>query len=193
MVLVIQSYTRLASLMGWSLERALRALRFDYADVLLLGLWNKPVPSAIFDAAQRLRERGLTRFVGLSTHQRQQVPRLAAAGSGIDVIHFRYNAAHPGAEQDIFPALPASNLPGLVSFTATSWKQLLDPKKTPSGLATPTAADCYRFVLSRPEVDVCMTGPSTAAHMDEALRALDAPVMSSEELAWMKKVGTAVR
>src|SRR4051794_21100299 len=35
--LVIQSYSRIAGMVGWSLERALRALHFDHADVLLLG------------------------------------------------------------------------------------------------------------------------------------------------------------
>ena len=44
----------------------------------------------------------------------------------------------------------------------------------PKGERAPTATDCYRFVLSRPEVDVCMTGPANAAQMDEALEALRA-------------------
>ena len=37
-LLVTQSYSRLASLVGPSLQRALRTLGFDYTDVLLLGL-----------------------------------------------------------------------------------------------------------------------------------------------------------
>ena len=60
----------------------------------------------------------------------------------------------------------------MVSYTATNWGQLMNPKKTPNNEKTPTAADCYRFVLKRPEVDVCMTGPSNAQQMDEALEAL---------------------
>ena len=147
----------------------------------------------ILDAAQALRQRGLTRFIAVSTHQRTTVPRLAAPGSGIDVIHFRYNAAHPGAEQDIFPRLADEKRAGLVAFTATSWKQLLSARKVPKGERVPTAADCYRFVLSRHEVDVCMTGPSTAAHVEDSLRALDAGPMSPDELEWMKRAGRAVR
>jgi len=42
----------------------------------------------------------------------------------------------------------------------------------PKGERVPTATDCYRYVLSRPEVDVCMTGPSNAARMEEAFEAL---------------------
>ena len=140
-----------------------------------------------------MQQRGLVRHLAVSTHKRTQVPVFCQAGSGIDVVHFRYNAAHPGAEKDIFPHLAPAGRPGLVSFTATSWRQLLKGGKLPQGDRVPTALDCYRFVLSRPEVDVCMTGPSTAAHVDEALQALQSPVMSDEELLWMKKVGEIVR
>ena len=49
--LVIQSYSRIAALIPWSLERALRKLGADHADVLLLGLWNKQVSPRILDAA----------------------------------------------------------------------------------------------------------------------------------------------
>ena len=200
--LVIQSYTRMASLMGWSLERALRTLTFDHADVLLLGMWNKAVPPRILDAARELKRRGLVRFLGVSTHHRAMVPQFAAADD-FDIVHFRYNAAHPGAEQDIFPHLPAINRPGMVSFTATSWGQLVGQTNVmarianpshpiPKGERVPTATDCYRFVLSRPEVDVCMTGPSNEARMNEALEALQLGPMTEEELAWMYRVGRAV-
>ncbi len=200
-VLVIQSYTRVASLMSWSLERALRALSFEYTDVLLLGLWNKQVPPRILDAARRLKERGLVRFLAVSTHKRSLVPQLAA-GRDFDIVHFRYNAAHPGAEKDIFPHLPAAGRPGMVSFTATSWGRLLGKAplqgllpgthRLPKSERVPTAADCYRYVLTRSEVDVCLTGPANAAQMKEALEALRLGPMSQDELAWMRRVGRAV-
>ncbi len=191
-VLVLQSYTRVAGMLGWSVERGLRSVRLDYADVLLLGLWNKPVPTRILDAARRLRERGLVRFLAVSCHHRPFVPELAASPD-CDVVHFRYNAAHPGAETDIFPRLPAEGRAGLVAYTATSWGQLLKPSRVPRGERVPSGADCYRFVLARPEVDVCMTGPSNASQMEEALKALERGPMTEEELAWMRRVGAAVR
>jgi len=188
-------------MMAGSLERALRALSFDHADVLLLGMWNKPVPPRILDAARQLCQRGRVRFLAVSTHQRTLVPQIVAAND-FDVVHFRYNAAHPGAEKDIFPHLPAINRPGLVSFTATSWGQLLGKSglqgffmgahPLPQGERAPTAADCYRYVLSRPEVDVCLTGPADAAQMDSALEALRRGPMTEDELAWMQRVGRVV-
>ncbi|MGA2770880.1 MAG: aldo/keto reductase [Bryobacteraceae bacterium] len=204
MVLVIQSYSRMAALVGRSLERALRAIGYDHADLLLLGMWQKPVPPRILDAAREAQRRGLVRHLAVSTHRRRLVPEIAR-GADYDVVHFRYNAAHPGAEHDIFPHLPAGDRPGLVSFTATSWGQLTRSARgianwrqwfgggsIPKGERTPTGADCYRFVLAQPDVDVCLTGPATAQHVDEALEALRRGPMTPEELDWMRHVGRAV-
>jgi aryl-alcohol dehydrogenase-like predicted oxidoreductase len=201
-VLVIQSYARVAGLVGWSLERALRALDYECADVLLLGMWNKPVAPKILDAAQALKRRGLVRFLAVSTHRRTLVPRLALYDD-YDTVHFRYNAAHPGAEKEIFPLLPPYKRPGMVAFTATSWGQLTgNPKQPaqwimggrplPKDERVPTATDCYRYILSRPEVDVCMTGPADEKRMNEALEAQRLGPMSEEELAWMRRVGRAI-
>ncbi len=187
-VLVIQSYSRIAALVSWSLERALRALGYDHADVLLLGMWNKMPGQRMIDAALEVQRRGLVRFLGISTHNRPLVPAL---GTQFDVVHFRYNAVHTGAERDIFPVLPA-NPPGLVSFTATSWRQLMNSRRIPAGERRPTAIDAYRFVLTRPEVDVCLTGPGNAEQAREAFRALELGPMSEDELAWMRRVGDAI-
>lgn len=190
-VLVIQSYSRVAGLLAWSLERALRSLHLDHADVLLLGLWNKPVPARILDAARRVRDRGLVRFLAVSSHNRPLVARIASEND-FDVIHFRYNAVHTGAERDIFPHLPGAGRPGMVAYTATNWGQLLRHAKIPKNEKIPTAADCYRFVLARSEVDICMTGPANAAQMEHALEALRLGPMSDDELQWMRRVGQAI-
>jgi predicted aldo/keto reductase-like oxidoreductase len=81
--------------------------------------------------------------------------------------------------------------PGIVSFTATSWGELLTVKKLPSGEKLPTAADAYRFVLSNPNIDVCLTGPKSSEQFSAALDDFDEGPMSEEELAWMRRVGDA--
>jgi aryl-alcohol dehydrogenase-like predicted oxidoreductase len=190
-VIVVQTYTRVAALMRPSLERALRKLGIDHADLLLLGWWNQRPPRRILDAALSLRDRGLARHVMISCHNRP------AFSSYIDdpsygAIMVRYNAAHPGAEREVFPLLREGR-PGVVSYTATRWGSLLKPELTPSGEATPRPSDCYRFALSNAHVDVCLTGPGDAAELDESFAALDRGSMSEEEIAWMKRVGAAVR
>jgi aryl-alcohol dehydrogenase-like predicted oxidoreductase len=123
---LLQSYSPVAALLAPSVERALRALHFDYTDVLLLGMWNRAVPPRILDACRKLRERRLVRRLAVSTHKRPLIARLAA-DPDFDIFHVRYNAVHRGAEREVFPLLPEQNPPGLVAFTATSWRQLLGP------------------------------------------------------------------
>lgn len=190
LVLVVQTFTRAASLMRSSLEKALRATGTEYTDLLLLGWWNAAPPRRILDAALALREAGKTRHVMISCHHRPSVPALAA-DPAFDAVMVRYNAAHTGAEREVFPHLEAPR-PGVVAFTATRWGALLDRRLTPPGEATPRASDCYRFVLSNPSVDVCVTGPKNGAELDEAMAALDRGPMTDDELGWMRRVGEAV-
>ena len=77
MVLVLQSYMLSPRLITWNVERGLRRLNFGHADVLLLGHVTRDVPEPTLDAWRRLRDRGLVRFLAVSTHQRALVPALA--------------------------------------------------------------------------------------------------------------------
>jgi aryl-alcohol dehydrogenase-like predicted oxidoreductase len=193
-VVALQSYDRTGALMAPFVERGLRSLALEHADVLILG-WHGSAPSRrVLDAALRLRERGLVRFLALSGHHRPLFADIANdPASAFDVLMFRYSAAHRGAEREIFPALPSENCPGVTCYTATRWGQLLDPKRMPPGEAPLTAADCYRFVLSNPLVDLCMTGPATARQMEEAVRAFALGPLSEEEDARIRRIGDAVR
>jgi len=190
--LVIQSYSRVAALVPWSLERALKSLGMVHADILLLGLWNKDVSPAIFDQALQLRERGLVRALAVSTHNRPQAAAIANHNGNVDVLHVRYNAVHPGAERDIFSKLPVPEIrPGIVTFTSTCWGDLMKPDKVPVGDKVPSAGDCYRFNLTNPAVDLCLTGPRSVADLTAALDALDKGPMTPEEMDWMRRVGQA--
>lgn len=191
MTVVVQSYARSGGSIGRSLERALAKLRFDHADVLLLGWWNLPPSDAILDAARELVARGRTRAVMVSCHHRPTFAKLAR-DARIDLLMLRYNAAHPGAEQDVFPHLPAER-PGMIAYTATSWGQLVDRKYLPPGEALPAASDCYRYVLSSDAIDACWTAPKDGAELDEALRCFERGPISEDERAWLKRVGARVR
>lgn len=191
MKVVVQSYARWPSGVGRALDKALQKLKYDYADVLLLGWWNLPPREAIVEAAAELVRRGRARKVMVSCHHRPSF-ELFAQDPRFDLLMVRYNAAHPGAERDVFPHL-TSPRPGVVSYTATSWGQLLDPANVPPGEPVPTGTDCYRFVLSNPNVNACWTGPRDAAQLDAALKALELGPMSADELAWMRRVGERAR
>ncbi len=192
LIVVIQSYSRSAALMEVSYRRALNRLALDYADVLLLGWYKRKPPQRILDKARNMKAKGMFRYLAISSHNRRLFPELARADM-FDIFHIRYSAAHRGAETEAFPFLPRGHSPGIVSYTATRWGGLLDQKKMPPGETAPSASDCYRFVLSHPAVDVCMTGPRNQEQMRQALRVLDLGPLGEEELERMRKIGNYVR
>lgn len=195
LVVVVQVYNRIPWMIGPSVERALKRLKIDFADVLLLGWYNSPPKDRIMDAVRKLKERELVGSIAVSSHHRPAFPEIVKAEADtVDTIHIRYNATHRGAEEEVFPHLPeGKDRPGVVIYTATRWGQLPKKKYTKPGEETPRGSDCYRFVLTNPNVDVCICGPKNAKEMQEALAAIERGPMSEEELEWMRRVGDHLR
>ena len=188
MVLVLQSYARYGGVLRSFFLKGLKSLGLDSADVLLLG-WHNTLPSSrILDTASALKHEGRVKVIALSGHNRPLFPGLAT-DERFGLFHVRYNAVHRGAEEEIFPRLPAENRPGIATFTTTRWGDLLNPKKLPPGETPLRGSDCYRFALSNPAVDVCMCGPKDLAQTREALSALDLGPLSEEDLARMRRIG----
>lgn len=172
-------------------ERALKVLDTEYLDVLQmhwLGILSRWADDTVQELV-RLREEGKVHAVGVSIHNRQRAGRLAA-DSPLDLLMVRYNAAHPGAEQDIFPHVDPDRH-SVVAYTATRWRKLL---KRPRGWdgEVPTAGHCYRFCLSAPVVSVVLTGPKTRSMLEANLEAVRTGPMGDEELAWMREFGMVV-
>jgi predicted aldo/keto reductase-like oxidoreductase len=188
LVVAVHTYARIGLLTQQALGRTLRSLGIERADVLVLGWHNRRPTQMLLDRARQLRDKGLVRFLGMSGHNRSLFPDMADSGQ-LDLLHIRYNAAHRGAETECFPQLAEKGRPGIVTYTATRWGHLLDPKKMPPDEAAPAPRDCYRFVMSNPSVDVCLSGPKDRAQMQEALKALELGPMGEDETARMKKIG----
>lgn len=186
LVIVFLSYAHNSWLMEKFFNRGLKQLGIDHADVLILGYYSKRPPENIIDRANKLKEKGSLRYVGITSHQRSVYPQLAKDNL-LDIYHIRYNAVNRGAEFDTFPHINEG--PGIVTFTATAWKKLLNPKKMPPGIKRPSAGDCYRYVLSHPKVHACMVGARNMREMREAFRVLEAGPMSEEELDRMRMIG----
>jgi len=188
--------TGVANLGKWVVRRALenylRDLRTDYIDVFHL-FWVRAggLTPKTLELLQRSKEEGKIRNIAISTHARKYAAELVRQGK-LDLLMMRYNAAHRGAEEEIFPSLPFSQ-PGIVSYTATRWGKLLKrPRRWPAGDRTPTAGDCYRFVLSNPNVHVCLTAPRNARELRENLAAVAQGPLSAEDMEFMRRFGDAV-
>jgi aryl-alcohol dehydrogenase-like predicted oxidoreductase len=172
-------------------EAALRLLRTDYLDVLQLywlGVSSSLGPGTV-ETLSRLREEGKVRAVGVSIHDRPRAARLAE-DSILDLLMLRYNAAHPGAERDVFPHLARRN-PAVIAYTATSWRRLLRAPRGWSERAA-TAGECYRFCLTSPHVDVVLCSPADAGQLRENLAAVARGPLDASELDFMRRLGRAV-
>ena len=191
LVLALQSYARWGALLKHNFLRGIKQLGVEYADVLLLGLYNRWPSNKLLDRLERMREKGLFRQLAISSHNRPLFLEFAR-DPRFSIFHIRYNAAHPGAERDLFPSLPSEQRAGTVAFTATCWGKLLNPKLMPQGQAPMRARDCYRFVLTNQDFNMCMTGPKNADQMQEALSALEEGPCSTEELERFTSIGRHV-
>ena len=121
--------------------------------------------------------------VGGSFHSRPAA-LLAITQQAIDVAFVRYNVAHPGAREDLFPFLAPTRKTTIFNFVNSagyvddaSWARLA----LPPGQWRPELSDHYRFVLTRPEVDGLLVAPKIPAHVDRILRAVEAGPLDPEE------------
>ena len=193
-----------AGMVRRGVEKALKQLGTDHLDAYLLSWYGKMsfYSDGIQRELQELKAQGKVLALGTSIHDRKRAGELAA-DSILDLLMIRYNAKHPGAEQDIFPQLHHRG-PALISYTAASWSQLLKPLKgmdmppwpgEPRQPAPPPLQpdQCYRFVLSNPHVHVTLTGPRDRAQLDQNLNALDLGPLPAEEEAWVREYGKKVK
>ena len=191
LVISVFTYAHDPFLTKFFLKKRLKALGTDYIDVLLLGYFPKIPSQRILEGAIKLQEQGLVRHLGISSHNRKMFSELGNIPK-IDVLHVRYSAAHRGAEKDVFPHFETRDRPGIVSFTATRWGKLLNPKNMPKGEAPLMASDCYRYVLANPNVNVCMMGIRNIDQLRENLAFMEMGPLNDEEIKRVERVGEYV-
>src|SRR5262245_57345694 len=90
------------------LQALLDRLKSDYLDVVMLYYveyadeWKEILrPRGAMEFLQGARQQGLLRMIGLTTHQRSLAAEILRARL-LDLLMVRYNAAHRGAETEIF-------------------------------------------------------------------------------------------
>jgi aryl-alcohol dehydrogenase-like predicted oxidoreductase len=182
------------------LRSALAALGTDYIDVLTLYYveradeWEEiTAPGGALRYLQDAKRDGAVRRIGITSHQRPLAAEMAKSGL-LDAIMIRYNAAHRGAEREVFPVTQLLGLP-VIAYTALRWGALLRPTPDdPAGFSVPRPPAWYRFVLQRPAVAVTLAAPQTRAELDEDLRVLEAEgPLTTEEYACLAEHGQRVR
>ena len=193
-ILTIQSYSDDPSTITGEVEEAISTGGVDSYDFLLLGNRMTKPSEAYIEVFEKLRTRGLVRFISLSSHNRPLIPDfLAEYPNGLspyELLMLRYNPVHRGAETDVFPHVTKQHRPTIASYTSTRWGHLLDPSKMPEGHDPVSARDCYRYALSNPAVDMIIAGPGSADQMDEAISALEQGPLDEEERQRIEHIGS---
>lgn len=195
LVLISEASLPFARSVRKGLEQHLRVLGTDHLDVWLLG-WVQGrwfVRDTVWSEMRRRREEGKTRAIGFSSHNRPLAAALARELSA-DVLMIRYNAAHRGAERELFNALSdlGDRRPGIISYTATRWGMLLQPlpaRGFPEGMTGP---ECYRFVLGHPMVDLAWCAAQTPGELRDDVAGVMAGPLDAARLNDVRRYGDAV-
>ncbi|MAE63118.1 MAG: hypothetical protein CMJ18_02495 [Phycisphaeraceae bacterium] len=199
LVIAMQFSARTADEARRELDASLEMLDTGCIDVITwyyvehIEEWDRIMgPGGAAETIRAAIEQGAIRRVGLTTHQRPLAAELAATGH-LDLLMVRYNAAHRGAEQDVFPVTIARQVP-VVAFTCLRWGALSRPTPDdPPGFTPPPAPDWYRFVLANPNVSVALMAPTDHAELEDNLALMDNwSEPDEEELAALRAHGDRV-
>jgi predicted aldo/keto reductase-like oxidoreductase len=181
------------------LPALLKQLGTDYIDVLTFYYveqseeWRQIIePGGALEFCAAARRDGVVKMLGLTSHQRKLAAETARSGL-LDLLMIRYNAAHRGAETDVFPTTDALSLP-VVVYTCLRWGALLNSTPDdPPGFVPPRAPAWYRFALRSPSVTVALMAPDNRAELEEDLSVLELPELSEEEYSLLAAHGQRVR
>jgi predicted aldo/keto reductase-like oxidoreductase len=159
----------------------------DHVDLGVIGGSYSSDFLARLGVYERLRPAGM-RGIGATFHQRSTAVT-AVAHELLDVAFIRYNAAHAGAERDVFPLLPAK--PRVPLFNFKSVAGYVPPARLEAlGVSAdhwrPSPADHYRFALRRREIDGVLCGFDEPEHVAEFGRALSDPPLSDDAAEYLK-------
>jgi predicted aldo/keto reductase-like oxidoreductase len=196
----VQFEARTAADARSEIRQILQELRTDHVDVLTFYYVEEPAeweqiigPGGALAYCRDAQRDGVVGLIGLTSHQRKLAASWAQSGL-LDLLMIRYNAAHRGAEQDVFPITDALGLP-VVVYTCLRWGALLQPTPDdPPGFVVPRAPAWYRFALQSPSVAVALMAPEDRAELEEDLTVLDAPgPLSDEEYQRLAEHGQRVR
>jgi predicted aldo/keto reductase-like oxidoreductase len=199
-VVCVQFEARTAADAETELPQILRELHTEYVDVLTFYYVEEPEewkqiigPGGALETCTAAQRDGVVRMLGLTSHQRKLAAETARSGL-LDMLMIRYNAAHRGAETEVFPVTSELGLP-VVVYTCLRWGALLQPTPDdPAGFTPPPAPSWYRFALQHSGATVALMAPESRAELEEDLRVLEATgPLTGEEYECLAAHGQRVR
>ncbi len=160
-------------------DRALAGMNTDRIDVVTLYYVESEEEwegmsggGGALEALTDLKRQSVVRMVGLTSHQRKLSAGWAETGK-LDLLMLRYNAAHRGAETEVFPVTEEWDI-RFIAYTCLRWGALMEKTEAdPPGFEPPPAREWYRYVLAEPRVAVALMAPRDRTELDHDLDLLD--------------------
>jgi len=161
------------------IEESLRELNVDSMEIFQAHHMSKDdIPLFLkkgggLDAFTKAKERGLTRFIGVTSHYLDCLIELVKTG-GFDTVMFPYNVVERDAEKELIQLARKMNVGTLVM-------------KPLSGGALRQIEGSLRFLLDKP-VDVILTGMSSVEELQENLAIIERNTpLSPQELKLLEE------
>jgi hypothetical protein len=157
----------------------------EYIDAFFLARRPEELPEGLDDSRReregRIRRRG-------STHDRKLAGRSLRTATATPRDPPTQRTVERRKTSSAPRAIGRASSPHGHPLTAL----LRRPRGWPKDERVPTAGDCYRFVLSSPHVDVCMTAPRSVRELEQNLAATARGPLDEDEMEFMRRFGDAV-
>ena len=189
LVIATKTATRDAEGARKDLETSLRSLSVDYIDVYQLHHLNTQAereqalaPGGAMEMAQKARDEGLVRFIGVTGHDWVQIQHAVATGL-FDTVLCWYNCAMKTPEDTVFPEAVKHNT-GVVIMNASRNDRLF------GGSDAPSEEQFYRYVLGYSAVNLTVMGLRDTARFGRIAAALsNRDALTPEERADLEEYG----
>lgn len=183
-------FSRKLDLIKYSFDKVLRAANMDYTDFGYVHCIDEDADfetimrSGLFDYMRELKQQGVIRHIGFSTHTPAMAHRFLDTGE-IDLFMFSINPAYDyskgeygkGAaeERAELYARAAGMGVGITVMKPFAGGQLLDKRRSPLNLAL-NRYQCIQYALDRPAVLACLPGVGSVQDVKDILGFYDAAV-----------------
>lgn len=182
-VVAAAAYVTQPEFCRWPFHEVLEAVAgLEWLDVVIAGgAYGTELAARLPVYAQHREQRFAgAGAIGVSFHDRKAATATIAGGE-IDIAFIRYNAAHPGAQHDVFPLLPQPRHTRIFGFTSTSAHYAVPPELA-NEVWVPDITDHYRFALSRVALDGILCAPGEPSHIAALAEAMArGPLSLAEE------------
>lgn len=190
LILATKTNKRDAKSARTELETSLQMLGVDYIDVYQLHHLNTQgerdqalAPNGALEMAQKARDEGLIRFIGVTGHDWVEIQHAVDTGF-FDTVLCWYNCAMKTPEDTVFRAADKHNT-GVVIMNASRNDRLFGAANAPS------PEQFYRYVLSHKSVNLTIMGLRDIERFHRVAEALsEQETLTSKEQADLEKYGT---